>query len=88
MNLQGWALASPTKNITHCHQRVMPFLEDGGAGRNRTDDLLRAKQALSQLSYSPRIKAVPLEPGRRYPELTSLEAKLFQVSKIFAFRSI
>ena len=25
----------------------------GGAGRNRTDDLLRAKQALSQLSYSP-----------------------------------
>ena len=29
--------------VTHC----------GGAGRNRTDDLLRAKQALSQLSYSP-----------------------------------
>ena len=25
----------------------------GGAGRNRTDDLLRAKQALSQLSYGP-----------------------------------
>ena len=25
----------------------------GGAGRNRTDDLLRAKQALSQLSYDP-----------------------------------
>ena len=25
----------------------------GGAGRNRTDDLLLAKQALSQLSYSP-----------------------------------
>ena len=27
--------------------------EVGGAGRNRTDDLLLAKQALSQLSYSP-----------------------------------
>ena len=26
---------------------------NGGAGRDRTDDLLRAKQALSQLSYSP-----------------------------------
>ena len=26
---------------------------NGGAGRNRTDDLLLAKQALSQLSYSP-----------------------------------
>ena len=27
----------------------------GGAGRDRTDDLLLAKQALSQLSYSPGI---------------------------------
>jgi hypothetical protein len=29
----------------------------GGAGRDRTDDLLLAKQALSQLSYSPDRKA-------------------------------
>jgi hypothetical protein len=28
-------------------------LEFGGARRNRTDDLLLAKQALSQLSYGP-----------------------------------
>ena len=27
--------------------------ESGGARRNRTDDLLLAKQALSQLSYGP-----------------------------------
>jgi len=27
---------------------------DGGAGRIRTDDLLRAKQPLYQLSYGPR----------------------------------
>ena len=27
----------------------------GGARRDRTDDLLRAKQALSQLSYGPKI---------------------------------
>ena len=26
---------------------------NGGAGRDRTDDLLLAKQALSQLSYGP-----------------------------------
>ena len=32
--------------------------EPGGAGRDRTDDLLLAKQALSQLSYSP-----GLDPG-------------------------
>jgi hypothetical protein len=30
-----------------------PNLSSGGAGRDRTDDLLLAKQALSQLSYSP-----------------------------------
>ncbi len=29
------------------------ILKNGGAGRDRTDDLLLAKQALSQLSYSP-----------------------------------
>ncbi len=28
--------------------------ESGGAMRDRTADLLRAKQALSQLSYSPK----------------------------------
>ena len=27
--------------------------ETGGAGRNRTDDILLAKQTLSQLSYGP-----------------------------------
>jgi hypothetical protein len=30
--------------------------DTGGAGRDRTGDLLNANQALSQLSYSPRIK--------------------------------
>ena len=29
------------------------MLINGGAGRDRTDDLLLAKQALSQLSYGP-----------------------------------
>jgi hypothetical protein len=29
-------------------------LKTGGANRDRTDDLLLAKQALSQLSYGPR----------------------------------
>ncbi len=29
------------------------LLRDGGADRDRTDDILLAKQALSQLSYSP-----------------------------------
>ena len=33
---------------------------DGGPDRDRTDDLLDANQALSQLSYGPQI---PLCPG-------------------------
>ena len=34
-----------------CHGR------DGGGGRNRTDDLMLAKHALSQLSYAPLLPA-------------------------------
>ena len=33
--------------------------ENGGAMRDRTADLLRAKQALSQLSYSPVLELFP-----------------------------
>ncbi len=33
---------------------------DGGAKRDRTADLLRARQALSQLSYSPNDSQNPL----------------------------
>jgi hypothetical protein len=32
-----------------------PPLNNGGAKRDRTADLLRARQALSQLSYSPSV---------------------------------
>ena len=40
-----------TKQKT-CHNRDRFFL--GGDGRDRTDDLLNAIQALSQLSYAPK----------------------------------
>ncbi len=33
-------------------------IKDGGAKRDRTADLLRARQALSQLSYSPIMERV------------------------------
>ena len=36
---------------------------NGGAKRDRTADLLRAKQALSQLSYSPMVGLNGLEPS-------------------------
>jgi hypothetical protein len=37
-----------------------PLLTAGGADRDRTDDLLNANQALSQLSYSPSGTFLPL----------------------------
>ena len=35
--------------------------ESGGAMRDRTADLLRARQALSQLSYSPSVISCPVD---------------------------
>ena len=37
----------------HIARAVEPRRKAGGANRDRTDDLLLAKQALSQLSYGP-----------------------------------
>ncbi len=34
------------------------ILKDGGAMRDRTADLLRARQALSQLSYNPKYNVI------------------------------
>ena len=46
----------------------------GGARRDRTDDLLTASQALSQLSYSPKIRL-----GRKVE--TSLTGFILSVNK-------
>ena len=43
----------------------------GGAGRDRTDDLLLAKQALSQLSYSPILAGLSRHTARRPVGLAS-----------------
>lgn len=41
--------------LADCAVRQSCGLRSGGAGRDRTDDILLAKQALSQLSYGPLI---------------------------------
>ena len=43
--------AETRRDETYCSAAT--FSEIGGARRDRTADLLRAKQALSQLSYGP-----------------------------------
>ena len=35
---------------------LLPLVGSGGADRDRTGDLLLAKQALSQLSYGPKAR--------------------------------
>ena len=42
--------------------RVLSIVYGGGAEGTRTPDLLRAKEALSQLSYSPKMGDRGLEP--------------------------
>jgi hypothetical protein len=56
----------------------------GGAGRDRTGDLLNANQALSQLSYSPCIRDV-IEADWTQPLMTSING-LKQI-KLFKWRS-
>ena len=43
----------------------MGYRKAGGAGRDRTGDLLNANQALSQLSYSPCKKIFSRPIGRK-----------------------
>ena len=41
------------KELIMTAQKKTPSSKNGGGERDRTDDLLRARQALSQLSYTP-----------------------------------
>ena len=62
-------LEPPTSSLSGMRSSQLSYrprrpelLMPGGAGRDRTGDLLSANQALSQLSYSP--KTQPLPHGR------------------------
>ena len=61
----------------------------GGAGRSRTDDLLRAKQALSQLSYGPSPPRAPAAPVRfrRRATLVGLGRLELPTSRLSGVRS-
>ena len=49
---------SPLSGVRSSHLSYRPGLKTGGAGRDRTGDLLNANQALSQLSYSPSVASM------------------------------
>jgi hypothetical protein len=49
-------MQNASQNRAHvAHAVLRCLLVTGGANRDRTDDLLLAKQALSQLSYGPAV---------------------------------
>ena len=54
---------SPLSGVRSSHLSYRPSVNTGGAGRDRTGDLLNANQALSQLSYSPKISPLPRGRG-------------------------
>ena len=47
---------APDRNLLDLLQTPVAEVPNGGGERTRTDDLLLAKQALSQLSYTPRAR--------------------------------
>ena len=51
-SLQHLFALDPAPTLKQCLS-MFPEIPAGGARRDRTDDLLLAKQALSQLSYGP-----------------------------------
>jgi hypothetical protein len=58
-----------------------PFEKDGGARRDRTDDLMLAKHALSQLSYGPgRLKRAKVAPPDEVVGLGGLEPPTSRLS--------
>ncbi len=63
----------PTRLCSMCLFPVLIlFLFYHGGERVRTDDLLRARQALSQLSYTPQISLGRLPGGPRWTRTTDL----------------
>jgi hypothetical protein len=52
--IPAWALLSDNRTgFRYAEQQVVRAISASGASRDRTGDLLLAKQALSQLSYGP-----------------------------------
>ena len=68
-NLLAFQGAAGAGAYDRYHPRCLVDVFLGGAERDRTDDLLLAKQALSQLSYSPK------DRGRSQPERPFFKAR-------------
>ncbi len=66
--VQGHNQAKPSgETFPETHRSTGPHAttRNGGGGRDRTDDPLLAKQVLSQLSYTPAVRAPAARPAAR-----------------------
>ena len=68
------------------HPDICP-LETGGAERDRTDDLLLAKQALSQLSYGPIMSRARISPELALAKLVGQGRFELPTSRLSSARS-
>ncbi len=64
--------------LNKCSTPNLTLPKNGGGERDRTDDLLRARQALSQLSYTPNL----LRSGQRLVGLGGLEPPTSRLSGV------
>ena len=61
---EPWCLPDKASHPSSMDRPAARSPNHGGAGRDRTDDLMLAKHALSQLSYSPKKTLSPTLSGR------------------------
>ena len=71
-------LEPPTLRLSVVRSSQLSYKPVGGDSRDRTGDLLLARQALSQLSYIPMLSLVP--PGRIPSKLNNESLTLDQLT--------
>ena len=89
---------SPLSGVRSSHlsygPRCHPSADTGGAGRDRTGDLLNANQALSQLSYSPKFHRILIKArgseeinrGQLDAETRRTSSRPFRITQNFKWR--
>jgi hypothetical protein len=67
-------ITNSIKSFSAIFNMAKPYRVGGGAKEDRTPDLLRARQALSQLSYGPNARFLSPSPDLHIPPTQALNA--------------
>ena len=79
-------LEPPTLRLSVVRSSQLSYKPVGGDSRDRTGDLLLARQALSQLSYIPMLSLVP--PGRIPSKLNNERGFVFPLCQVPADQDV